>query len=93
VADHVVRQYGKIFPRLPPKSSLDGIPFRFNACKIRALGWRKTMAKAKLSGANELSNFKFDTSTYISLRPLSSLKTSAPKGAGGDLKPKEKAKG
>jgi hypothetical protein len=32
------------------------------------------MAKAKLSGASELSNFKFDTSTYITLSPLASLK-------------------
>jgi hypothetical protein len=35
------------------------------------------MAKAKLSSAetaSELSSFKFDTSSYLSLRPLAALK-------------------
>jgi hypothetical protein len=50
------------------------------------------MAKAKLSGASVLSNFKFDTSTYISLKPISSLKKEVSRASEVHAKSKDKAK-
>lgn len=51
------------------------------------------MAKTKLSGASIFSNLKFDTSAYISLKPISSLKKDVSEAVEIRTKPKVKAKG
>lgn len=56
------------------------------------------MAKAKLSSvemATELSSFKFDTSSYLSLRPLAELKNTPASNAANTAPrpPENKSKG